>query len=146
MCVSVEDPPWPPQYQTWQLYRSDFQIFRSTCWHCWLTPPLSLWSKSWKWYTALHSIQLYIYLVSLYELCHLELSKWTGQSCICFYAKFLSISLWFYHVVDDFIMLLLLLLCITPQHIYVVVVVVYYTSGTITTTRCIEIDYEVCLK
>ena len=38
---------------------------------------------------------IYIYLLSLYELCHLELSKWTGQSCICFYANFL----WFYHVV-----------------------------------------------
>ena len=53
----------------------------------------------------------------------------------------------------DFIMLLLLLLlCITPQHIdavvvvVVVVVVVYYTSVTITTTRFIEIDYEVCVK
>ena len=32
---------WPPQYQTWQLYRSDFQIFRSTCSHCWLTLPVS---------------------------------------------------------------------------------------------------------
>ena len=29
---------------------------------------------------------------------------------------------------------------------YVVVVVVYYISGTITTTRFIEIDYEVCVK
>ena len=83
---------------------------------------------------------LYIYLLS--ELCHLELSKWTGQSCISFYAKFLSIAWWF------FIMLLLLLCSITPQHIYVVVVVVvvYYTSRTITTTRFIEIDYEVCVK
>ena len=48
-------------------------------------------------------------------------------------------------------MLLLLLCGITPQHIYVVVVVVvvvvvYYTSGTITTTRFIEIDDEVCVK
>ena len=71
---------------------SDFQLYQVTLP---IYPPLSLWSKSWKWYTALHSIQLYIYLLSLYELCHLELSKWTGQSCICFYAKFL----WFYHVV-----------------------------------------------
>ena len=46
----------------------------------------------------------------------------------------------------DFIMLLLLLLlCVTQQHIYVVVVV-YYTLGTITTTRFIEIDYEVFVK
>ena len=30
--------------------------------------------------------------------------------------------------------------------VVVVVVVVYYTSGTITTTRFIEIDYEVCVK
>ena len=47
----------------------------------------------------------------------------------------------------DFIMVLLL--CITPQHIYVVVVVVvvvYYISGTITTTRFTEIDYELCVK
>ena len=110
----------PPQYQTRQLYRSDFQIFRSTCWHCWLTPLVSLWSKSWKWYTALHSIQLYIYLLSLYQLCHLELSKWTGQSCICFYAKFLSISLWFYHVVV----------------VVVVVVVVYYTTTYICCCCC----------
>ena len=122
----------------WQLYRADFQIFRSTCLHFWLTPPhmslsvpvhclckviskdllwtsinryiylhlktyweenkfyftatcsamagvyiyiyierestaqsdlppppVSLWSKSWKWYTALHSIQLYISVVTL---------------------------------------------------------------------------------
>ena len=46
----------------------------------------------------------------------------------------------------DFLTLLLFLLCITPQHIDVVVVVVYYTSVTITTTRFIEIDYEVCVK
>ena len=44
----------------------------------------------------------------------------------------------------DFIMLLLL--SITPQHIDIVVVVVYYTTVTITTTRFIEIDYEICLK
>ena len=143
MCLwrTLPDPPPVSNLTTLQIWFSDFHVYLLTLLID--PPPLSLWSKSWKWYTALHSIQLYIYLVSLYELCHLELSKWTGQSCICFYAKFLSISLWFYHVVDDFIMwllllLLLLLLCITPQHIYVVVVVVvvvvYYTSGTITTT------------
>ena len=62
-----------------------------------------------------NGIQLYmlcsfIYLLSLYVLSHLELSKWTGQSCISFYSKFLSISLLFYVVV------------------VVVVVVVYYTT------------------
>ena len=51
-----------------------------------------------------NGIQLYIlcsfiYLLSLYVLCHLELSKWTGQSCISFYSKYLSISLLFYYVV-----------------------------------------------
>ena len=51
-----------------------------------------------------NGIQLYIlcsfiYLLSLYVLCHLELSKWAGQSCISFYCKFLSISLLFYYVV-----------------------------------------------
>ena len=55
-------------------------------------------------------MQLYIYILSLYFLSHLELSKWTGQSCISFYSKFLSISLLFYHVA------------------VVVVVVVYYTT------------------
>ena len=109
---------------------SDFQLYQVTLL---IDPPISTLKQklemvySFTFYTA-----LYIYLLSLYELCHLELSKWTGQSCICFYAKFL----WFYHVV---LLLLLLLLCISPQHIYVVVVVVvvvllyYYTSGTRTT-------------
>ena len=39
--------------------------------------------------------------------------------------------------------------CVLHHNIYmfvVVVVVVYYTSGTVTTTRFIEIDYEVCVK
>ena len=87
-----------------------------TRWILQYTPPLSLWSKSWKWYTALHSMQLYIYLLSLYVLSHLELSKWTGQSCISFYGKFLSISVWFYHVV---------------------VVVVYYTTTYICCCCCV---------
>ena len=42
----------------------------------------------------------FIYLLSLCVLSHLELSKWTGQSCISFYCKCLSISLLFYYVVD----------------------------------------------
>ena len=60
-------------------------------------------------------LYIYIYILSLYVVSHLELSKWTGQSCFV-NCKFLY----------DFIMLLLLLLllCITRQHIYVVVVVV----------------------
>ena len=40
---------------------------------------------------AVHFIQLYI--LSSFIFCHLELSNWTGQSCIYFYRKFLSISL-----------------------------------------------------
>ena len=39
-----------------------------------------------------HSMQLYIYLLSLYVLSHLELSKWTGQTCTSSYGKYLSIS------------------------------------------------------
>ena len=69
-----------------------------------------------------------LYMWSLYVLCHLELSKWTGQSCISFYSKYLSISLSFYNVV------------------VVVVVVVYCTTGTITTTKFREIDYVVFVK
>ena len=68
---------------------------------------------------------------------HLELSKWTGQSCISFYSKFLSISLLFYHVA------VVVVVCDTTTYIYVVVVVVYYTTGTMTTTRFMEIDYDV---
>ena len=61
---------------------------------------------SFTFYTAL-------YMLSLYISCHLELSNWTGQSCIYFYRTFLSIYLWLYYVV------------------VVVVVVVYYTTTTI---------------
>ena len=45
---------------------------------------------SFTFYVALY---IYIYILSLYLLSHLQLSKWTGQSCISFYSKFLSISL-----------------------------------------------------
>ena len=71
---------------------------------------------------------------------------WSGASGQVSHA-FLSMAN-FCQFLYDFIMLLLLLLCVTQQHIYVVVVVVvvYYTSGTITTTRFIEIDYEVFVK
>ena len=58
----------------------------------------------------------------IYIYCHLELSKWRGQSCISFYGKFL------YDFIMLLLLLLLLLLCITPQHIYVVVVVYFYWS------------------
>ena len=70
-----------------------------------------------------------LYMLSLYISCHLELSNWTGQSCIYFYRTFLSIYLSLYDVV------VVVLLCMTQQHPYVVVVV-YYTTTTMTTTRC----------
>ena len=76
-------------------------LHRSSTVHIWIgcrwTPQYHSVAK------AGNGIQLYIlcsfiYLLSLYVLSHLELSKWTGQSCISFYNKFLSISLLFYHV------------------------------------------------
>ena len=39
--VKLMDPPPPSIKLAWQLYRSDFQIFRSTCSHCWLPPLVS---------------------------------------------------------------------------------------------------------
>ena len=69
---------------------------------------------------------IYIYILSLYVVSHLELSKWTGQSCS---VNFFMILLCCCCVLHDniymlLLLLLLLLLCITRQHIYVVVVVV----------------------
>ena len=58
-----------------------------------------------------YSFTFYPALLSSLIFCHLELSNWTGQSCIYFYRKFLSISLWLLYYV----------------------VVVYYTT---TTTCC----------
>ena len=100
---------------------SDFQLYHVTL----PIDPPSLWSKSWKWYTALHSIQLYIYIYCHFMNC--DIWSWASEQVS---HAFVSMPNFY-----DFIMLLLLL-CISPQHIYVVVVVVlvvvYYTSGTIT--------------
>ena len=52
----------PPWHTAMTTTATISQIFSSTRWLYQLTPPLALWSKSWKWYTALHSIQLYIYI------------------------------------------------------------------------------------
>ena len=94
-----------------------------------------------------NGIQLYILSSFIYIYCHFMYCLiWSGASGQVSHA-FLSMAN-FCQFLYDFIMLLLLL-CVTQQHIYVVVVdvvVVYYTSGTITTTRFIEIDYEVFVK
>ena len=76
-------------------------------------PPISNCNKGCTWYTAL-------YMLSLDISCHLELSNWTGQSCIYFYRTYLSIYLWLYYVVV----------------VAVVVVVVYYTTTTICCCCC----------
>ena len=85
----------------------------------------------WSQAKAGNGIQLYILCSFIYLL-----SLWI----VLFGVEQVDRSVMLYY----FIMLLLLLLCITPQHTDVVVV--YYTSVTRTTTRFIEIDYEVCVK
>ena len=129
---------FPPLLKT---ARAENELFAFQCgqWEL-IRSFVALWSKSWKCFTALHSIQLYIYISCL------NCVIWSWASGQVSHA-FLSMPNFCQLLYDFFIMLLLLLCSITPQHIYVVVVVVvYYTSGTTTTTRFIEIDYEVCVK
>ena len=106
-----------------------------------LTPPpwLPLWSKSWKWSTALHSMQLYIFCHFMYCV----IWSWASGQVSHAFLSIANICQFLYHFM---MLLLLLLLCITPQHTYVVVVVVYYTTGTMTTTKFREIDYVVFVK
>ena len=92
---------------------------------------LKIYPPPWSQAKAGNGIQLYILCSFIYLL---------SLSIVSFGVEQVDRSVMLY----DFIMLLFLL-CITWQHIDVVVVV-YYTSVTITTTRFIEIDYEVCVK
>ena len=107
-------PPGKPARQESQL-----SLVRYTWVKLMMNPPYHSEAK------AGNGIQLYIlcsfiYLLSPYVLCHLELSKWTGQSCIPFCSKFLSISLLSYY------------------YYYVVVgVVVYYTTTSICCCCCV---------
>ena len=123
----------------WQVY-----IYREReYWTVRFTPPsITLKQK-------LEMVYSFTFYAALYICCHFMYCLiWSWASGQVSHA-FLSMAN-FCQFVYDFIMmllLLLLLLCITPQNIYVVVVVVvYYTTGTMTTTRFIEIDYEVFVK
>ena len=110
--------PWQQQLQ---FLRFSALPDNSTNW-----PPLPqtpLWSKSWKWYTALHAIQLYIYIsiVSLWivsfgveqvnrSVMHLFLCQiFMILSCCCCCCAF------HHNIYMLLLLLLFLLLCITHQ-------------------------------
>ena len=81
-----------------------------------MPPSITLKQKVEMVYSFTFYAALYIYC---HLICHLELSKWTGQSCIYFYRKFLSISLLLFY------------------YYYYVVVVVYYTTTSICCCCCV---------
>ena len=85
-------------------WRVNFSISRFTWVKCMMNPPgISLKQKLY----MVYSFTFYaaLYMLSLSVQCHLELSKWTGQSCI--YCNRKCISQFLYY----FVMLLLFCCC-----------------------------------